>query len=77
MEPSPHIKTHIKPHMRKVEVSLSEAEDITLDSLKRMHPDWVRKNGDCPECVTLQHEMADTTRQESAEAALNDAEASR
>jgi len=37
-----------KPHMRKVEVSLSDAEDLTLNSLKRMHPDWVRKNGDWP-----------------------------
>lgn len=63
-----------KPHMRKVEVSLSEAEDITIDSLKRMHPNWVRKNGDCPECVALQHEMADTTRQESAAAALKDSD---
>lgn len=65
-----------KPHMRKVEVSLSDAEDITLNSLKRMHPDWVRKNGDCPECVTLQHEMADTTRQESAAAAMDEAHSS-
>lgn len=63
------------PHMRKVKVSLSDAEDITLNSLKQMHPDWVRKNGDCPECVSLQHEMSDTTRPESAEAAMADAEA--
>jgi len=62
--------------MRKIEVSLSEAEDITLDSFKRMHPDWVRKNGDCPECVALEHQMADTTRPESAAAAMDDLEAS-
>ncbi len=60
--------------MRKVEVSLSDAEDLTLDSLKRMNPGWVRKNGDCPECVTLQHEMADTTRPESAAAALQESD---
>ena len=60
--------------MRKIEVSLSEAEDLTLDSLKRMHPDWVRKNGDCPECFVLQHQMADTTRPESVEAAMESVE---
>lgn len=60
-----------KPHMRKVEVSLSDAEDLTLDSLKRMNPDWVRKNGDCPECVVAQHQMADTNGPEAIEAALN------
>ena len=66
----------LRPHMRKVEVSLSAAEDITLNSLKQMHPDWVRKNGDCPECVTLQHQMADHTRPESVDAAMAEAEAS-
>gem|GEM_PF-6520388 len=63
-------------HMRKIEVSLSEAEDITINSIKNMHPNWVRKNGDCPECIALQHEMADTTRPESAAAAMEELEAS-
>ena len=58
--------------MRKIEVSLSDAEDLTLDSLKRMYPEWVRKNGDCPECVVLQHQMADTTHPESVAAAMED-----
>lgn len=61
-----------QPHMRKIEVSLSDAEEITLKSLKRMHPEWVRKNGDCPECVSLQHQMSDTTRPESVAAAMAD-----
>ena len=61
----------IQPHMRKIEVSLSDAEDLTLESLKRMHPDWVRKNGDCPECVVAQHHMADTHDPEAIEAALD------
>lgn len=63
-----------KPHMRKIEVSLSDAEDLTLESLKRMHPDLVRKNGDCPDCVVLQHQMADTTRHESVADAMEVAE---
>ncbi len=65
-----------QPHMRKIEVSLSEAEDITINSIKNMHPDWVRKNGDCPECVALEHEMADMTRPEAAAAAMEALEAS-
>lgn len=60
-----------KPHIRKIEVNLSAAEDLTLERLKRMHPEWVRKNGDCPECVVLQHHMADTTSQESIADAMN------
>ena len=65
-----------QPHIRKVEVCLSDAEDITINSLKKMHPDWVRKNGDCPECVALEHEMADMTRPEAVAAAMEDFETS-
>ena len=61
-----------KPHMRKIAVSLCDAEDITINRLKEMHPDWVRKNGDCPECVALEHEMADMTRPEAVAAAMED-----
>jgi len=61
-----------RPHMRKVEVCLSSAEDITLESIKRMHPEWVHKNGDCPECVVTQQHMADTSSPEAIAQALAD-----
>lgn len=63
-----------QPHQRKREIGLNQAEDLTLDTIKNMHPEWVRKNGDCPACTSLEFEMSDTTRPESAEAALRETE---
>lgn len=61
-----------QPHQRKIEINLHEAENLTLDALKQNHPEWVRKNGDCPTCISLEHEMADTTRHESAKVAMDE-----
>ncbi|MBK1792790.1 hypothetical protein [Persicirhabdus sediminis] len=44
---------------RKVNTALPQAEDETLNRLKKMHPEWVAENGECPECVVREHEMAD------------------
>ena len=62
------------PHQRKREINFCEAEELTLSTFKRMHPEWVGKNGNCPACCSLEFEMADTARPESAEVALRELE---
>ena len=69
-----HTPMNQPPHQRKREISLSDAEELTLSTIKRMHPEWVGKNGNCPACNSLEFEMADTTRPESAEIALREIE---
>jgi hypothetical protein len=61
-----------QPHQRKAEINFNEAENLTLDALKQMHPEWVRKNGDCPSCIALEHVMADTSDPEAARIAMNE-----
>lgn len=61
-----------QPHERKIEINLQEAEEQRHKTLVQGHPEWVRKNGDCPACISLEHEMADTTRPESADVALDE-----
>ena len=61
-------------HQRKREIGLIEAEELTLSTIKQMHPEWVGKNGNCTACSSLEFEMSDTTRPESAETALRELE---
>ena len=61
-------------HQRKPEIGLSQAEELALSIIKRMHPEWVDENGNCPACSSLEYEMSDTTRPESAEIALKEIE---
>lgn len=61
-----------KPHQRKAEIDLHKAEEDMHKVLGKGHPEWIRKNGDCPSCLSLEHEMADTARPESAEVALDE-----
>ena len=61
-----------QPHQRKAEINLPKAEEQMHQILGQNHPEWIRKNGDCPSCISLEHEMADTTRPESAEIALKE-----
>ena len=61
-----------QPHQRKAEINLNKAEKLRHQTLVQNHPEWVRKNGDCPSCISLEHEMADTARPDLAENAMKD-----
>lgn len=61
-----------QPHQRKIAINLKKAEAQRHDALVQGHPEWVRKNGDCPACISFEHEMADTTRRESVENAMDE-----
>jgi len=41
------------------EQSIDCAEKKLHTSVAQEHPEWVEENGDCPSCVSLEHEMAD------------------
>lgn len=61
-----------QPHQRKAEINLDKAEKLRHQSLVQNHPEWVRKNGDCPACISLEHEMADTADPEAAVNAMRE-----
>ena len=60
------------PHQRKIAINLKKAEAQRHEALVQCHPEWVRKNSDCPSCISFEHEMADTTRPECVEIAMNE-----
>ncbi|BDS08429.1 hypothetical protein NT6N_34690 [Oceaniferula spumae] len=55
---------------RKTRSNFNAAENLTIENLKQMHPEWVDHNGDCPACQSLEHAMSDTTRYESSIVAI-------
>ncbi len=55
-----------QPHQRKIAINLFEEEHQRHHALTHRHPEWVRKNGDCPSCISLEHEMADTSHPDAA-----------
>ena len=61
-----------QPHQRKIEINLMEAEQQRHKTLVQGHPEWIRKNGDSPACISLEHELADTTRPESVALAIKE-----
>ncbi len=44
---------HDSPNLSQI------AEDYVLDLIRRDHPEWVRENGACPECLAYYSSLED------------------
>ncbi|NNC88503.1 MAG: hypothetical protein HKN82_08615 [Akkermansiaceae bacterium] len=47
------------PLERKANVSLKRAEDQVLQTLLKDHPEWIDKDGNCPQCVVEEYSLAE------------------
>ena len=44
---------------RKAHANLAQVEDQLLSGLSQSNPDLVEADGSCPQCVSLEHQLAD------------------
>ena len=55
---------------RKAHASLAQVEGRLLAGMSRSHPELVEDDGSCPQCVSLEHELADEYQAQAAASKL-------
>ena len=57
---------------RKAHANLADVEDRLLAGLRKANPDLVESDGSCPQCVSLEHELADEYHAQAAASKLTE-----
>lgn len=57
---------------RKAHANLAQVENQLLAGLSRSNPNLVEADGSCPQCVSLEHELADEYHGQEAAAKLTE-----